>query len=171
METDRAPIAGVDIDGVLADPTHRLHHLSTRPKNWQRFFASVDKDAPLPEGKRLVSQLQEDGIALVYVSGRPEFLRRATVNWLDRHGFPQAPLYLRPRGDFRPAPVLKQEVYRRMAEEFEIRQIVDDDERVVETLRTAGFPVPGPAPFVSPALRRWRRPASSTSRLRSPSAR
>jgi hypothetical protein len=29
----------VDIDGTLADCTHRLHHIQKQPKDWDAFFA------------------------------------------------------------------------------------------------------------------------------------
>jgi len=31
------PLAVFDVDGVLADVTHRLHHLRARPQRWERF--------------------------------------------------------------------------------------------------------------------------------------
>ncbi len=43
-------IAVVDIDGVLADATHRQHHLEGRPKDWDAFFAAVGEDPPIPRG-------------------------------------------------------------------------------------------------------------------------
>ena len=39
--TDGRPLAIVDIDGVVADVRHRLHHLDRRPKNWSAFFAAA----------------------------------------------------------------------------------------------------------------------------------
>jgi hypothetical protein len=29
----------IDIDGTLADTTHRLHHIKSKPPNWDAFFA------------------------------------------------------------------------------------------------------------------------------------
>lgn len=139
--TGATPIAGIDIDGVLADPTHRLHHLAGRPKNWRGFFSEARQDAPLPQGIDVVRALLSDGLTINYVSGRPEGLRRDTLEWFSEHDLPEAPLTLRPRGDYRPAPVWKLEVYRNLAKDAEIRTIVDDDVRVVKVLRAAGFSV------------------------------
>jgi hypothetical protein len=50
-------------------------------------------------------------------------------------------VHLRPPGDFRPAPELKLDLYRRLAAEHDLRTIVDDDQRVVDRLRAAGFSV------------------------------
>ena len=30
-----------DIDGVLADATHREHHVTKKPKDWDAFFGEV----------------------------------------------------------------------------------------------------------------------------------
>lgn len=140
-ETDPLPIAGIDIDGVLADPTHRLHHLSGRRKNWRGFFSEAIGDQPLRTGIELVRELLGSGLDVVYVSGRPERLRRDTLEWFQTHDVPEAPLRLRPHRDYRPAPVWKLGVYRELAETVEVRIVVDDDLRVVETLRTEGFSV------------------------------
>lgn len=141
MERRSGTIAGIDIDGVLANPEHRLHHVAGRPKNWRAFFAAVSSDSRLEEGLAAVNDLVSAGVTIVYVSGRPEYLRAKTESWLRRQGFPDAPMYLRPRGDFRPAPVLKTEIYRRLSREFDVRVIVDDDPGVVQALRDAGFEV------------------------------
>ena len=37
-------VAVIDIDGVLADVGHRLHHIQGRPKDWAAFFAAAGDD-------------------------------------------------------------------------------------------------------------------------------
>jgi hypothetical protein len=135
----KPPVAGIDIDGVLADPIHRLHHLAGKRKSWDRFFAECGEDAPLITGIDLVHDLLASGLNIVYVSGRPERLRSVTLDWFERHQLPEATMQLRPMGEFRPAPQWKLEVYREIATEFELKVVVDDDVRVVETLTEAGF--------------------------------
>jgi hypothetical protein len=146
------PIAGIDIDGVVADPTHRLHHLEGRPKNWRAFFAESDDDPALPQGVAAVADLAASGLAIVYVSGRPNRLRRPTAAWLRRNGLPEGPLHLRPARDFRRASVLKPQIYSDLARRFVIRTILDDDAAVVAALRAAGFPA---------VLADWYRPPSA----------
>jgi hypothetical protein len=137
---DRAAVAGIDIDGVLSDPGHRLHFITRWPRNWRAFFRAAHRDPPLAEGIARVQRRHDDGVTVIYVSGRPEFLRDATQHWLQRHGLPDGPLYLRPSGDRRPAKVLKREVYRRIATEFDFMVILDDDTEVVDMLSAAGLP-------------------------------
>lgn len=134
------PYAVVDVDGVLADVTHRLHHLDERPKDWQSFFAAAGADPLLPEGLAVARRLAEDH-ELVYLSGRPERLRRVTLDWFSRHGLPPGRLLLRRDGDRRPARQVKLGVLRRLAEEAEVAVLVDDDAAVCATVRAAGFAV------------------------------
>ncbi len=141
MAPERGRIAGIDIDGVLADPSHRLHLIEGKPKNWRGFFSQARADAPLEPGISLVQDLVRQGVAIVYVTGRPDYLRRATTQWLQRQGLPVDALHMRGRGDFRPNPEVKLELYLQLAEEFDIEVIVDDDRRVVDLLGGAGLPV------------------------------
>ncbi len=135
------PIAGIDIDGVIADPTHRLRHIEQRPKDWAAFFADAHADPPLPTGVAEVLRLQQTGLTIVYVSGRPSYLRDQTRSWLARHGLPAGDMHLRPARDYRPAPKMKLDIYKRLALDFDIQVIVDDDDRVIATLTDNGFPV------------------------------
>ena len=75
--TDPPMVAVVDIDGVVADVRHRLHHVTGRPKDWRSFFAAAADDGLLAEGGHAVRSLAEV-YDVVYLSGRPERLRRVT---------------------------------------------------------------------------------------------
>jgi phosphoglycolate phosphatase-like HAD superfamily hydrolase len=129
-----------DIDGVLADVRHRLHHVRGARKNWAAFFAAASQDTLLPEGRhRLLAAAEHHPI--VYLSGRPERLRQVTQTWLDAHLLPAGALVLRPNHDRRPARVLKPALLERVAQQGEIAVVVDDDPEVVDVLRTRGLAV------------------------------
>ncbi|CAA9319264.1 MAG: hypothetical protein, SCM10.04c [uncultured Nocardioidaceae bacterium] len=134
------PLAVVDIDGVLADVRHRLHHLERRPKDWRGFFAAAPQDPLLEVGRDTVTRLAEV-CEVVYLSGRPESCRRDTAAWFAQHRLPGGELLLRPHGDHRPAKDLKVEVLRRLAERAPVTVLVDDDTAVLDAARTAGFDV------------------------------
>ena len=102
MSDGLRPLAVVDIDGVLADVRHRLHHLERRPKDWRSFFAAAPQDPLLEVGRATVVQLAEV-CEVVYLSGRPEHCRRDTEAWFAVHGLPPGELLLRAIGDARPA--------------------------------------------------------------------
>ena len=71
-------LAVFDVDGVVADVRHRVHHV--RRHNWRRFFAEADADPLLAEGAALVADL---GTAheIVWLTGRPAWLRAVTEDW------------------------------------------------------------------------------------------
>lgn len=130
-------LAVFDIDGVVADVRHRLHHIEGR-RDWRAFFAAAGGDALLAEGARLVADLQ-DQHEIVWLTGRPEWLRDVTTAWLTRHGLPADEVHLRPAGDFRPAVRYKLQVLRQLAARG-IAAVIDDDDVVVDAARNAGFP-------------------------------
>lgn len=130
-------LAVFDVDGVVADVRHRLHHLEGR-RDWRRFFAAAADDPLLPEGAVLVADLAR-GHEVVWLTGRPNRLRAVTRDWLVDHGLPAAELHLRPDGDYRPARAVKLDVLRRLAPR-RIEAFVDDDPEVVDAAMAAGFP-------------------------------
>ncbi|MCX6466621.1 MAG: hypothetical protein NTW05_23990 [Pseudonocardiales bacterium] len=134
------PVAIFDVDGVLADVTHRLHHLRARPQRWERFFTEADRDPLLDEGAaRLRAALADHDV--VYLTGRPERTRRLTERWLAHHGLPTGPLIMRDDLDHRPARYMKREVLRGLAATREIASVLDDDPSVVDLLEADGWPV------------------------------
>lgn len=133
------PLAVVDIDGVLADVRHRLHHLQRRPKDWRRFFAAARDDHAHPEGLAVVERLREDHEVLL-LTGRPEHLRAATAEWLARHGLGDLRLVMRPGGDRRPAARVKVEQLAALAAGRTVGIVVDDDPQVIAAMAAAGHP-------------------------------
>lgn len=130
-------LAVIDIDGVVADVRHRLHHLEP-PRSWRSFFAAADQDELLAEGARLVVELAVDH-EIVWLTGRPEWLRDTTLQWLVRQGLPGREAHLRPNHDHRPARLYKLGVLRRLAPRG-IAAFVDDDVEVIDAARAAGYP-------------------------------
>ena len=140
--TRRQPsVAVFDIDGVLADVRHRLHHVTERPKNWEAFFGAAPADAALSEGVAAVAAAAAAGHMVIYLTGRPERCRTATVDWLADGGLPAGELFMRADTDRRPARITKVATLRRLARRYRVAAFVDDDAAVVEAVRAAGFPV------------------------------
>jgi len=136
---DVVRLAVFDIDGVLADVTHRLHHLGRRPKDWEAFFEAATDDPLLAEGAQLLRGLAADH-EILYLTGRPERSRDLTARWLLTHDLPAGVLLMRPDRDHRPARLFKGESVRSLAATREIGIVVDDDPQVVELLSAAGVP-------------------------------
>jgi hypothetical protein len=141
----------IDIDGVVADVRHRLHHLQRRPPDWFGFFDEADLDLPLPVGIARARALADDH-DVVWLTGRPEWLRQVTRRWLAANGLPAGVLLMRPNADRRPARVLKATVLRSISSgrpfagahlggPRQVAVIIDDDEAVVQRLKADGWPV------------------------------
>jgi hypothetical protein len=130
-------LAVFDIDGVVADVRHRLHHLR-RANRWSSFFRAAGEDPLLAEGAALVADLAREH-EIVWLTGRPDWLRRTTAEWLEAHNLPGTELHMRADGDYRPARVFKLGVLRRLRSR-EIAAFVDDDREVVDAAIAAGYP-------------------------------
>lgn len=128
----------VDIDGVVADVRHRLHHLEGGSRDWEAFFAAMGADPVLAQGQALVTKARAEGHGIVYLTGRPERWRADTVIWLASHGLEGDDLFMRPDADRRPARVFKVEVLRRLASSAEIVALVDDDPEVLAAVAATG---------------------------------
>ncbi|HSE07977.1 MAG TPA: hypothetical protein VLB29_04885 [Nocardioidaceae bacterium] len=141
-------IAVIDIDGVVADVRHRLHHVATPPKDWEAFFRAAPEDPLLEQGHETVTKLAEV-CDIVYLSGRPERCREDTLAWLARHHLPDGEVLLRAPGDRRPARLVKVEALRRLSSRRRVAVLVDDDPLVLDAAREAGYDVL-PADWMSP---------------------
>lgn len=129
-----------DIDGTLADITHRLHHIEKSPKDWPAFFAACERDKPILHMIELAWALR-DSPGVVYVSGRSDECRAATRRWLQFHGAPVGPIYMRKAGDHKPDHELKLELLSDLrADGYEPIMAFDDRNQVVKVWRAAGIP-------------------------------
>ena len=134
------PLAVFDIDGVLADVRHRLHHVEGRSKDWDAFFRAAAEDPPLAQGVAMAQQSAND-CDVVYVTGRPERCRADTLTWFRRHGLPEGRLSMRRDDDRRPARLAKPQLLRSLARDRVVAVVVDDDAQVCAAYRKAGWRV------------------------------
>lgn len=130
-----------DIDGTLADCSHRLHHITQTPKDWDAFFSACSGDSPISHMIALAIALKDNDQQLVFVSGRSDACRAATEEWLNDQGLPTAPLYMRNAGDHRDDDVVKGELLDQiLAGGLEPIMAFDDRARVVKMWRARGIP-------------------------------
>lgn len=130
-----------DIDGTLADLTHRLPFIQQSPKNWAAFFANVAGDAPIRHICDLANTLSDADKYIVLVSGRSDECRSETVRWLNVNRISFHALYMREAGDHRPDNIVKGELLNELlADGYQPLMAFDDRNQVVEMWRSRGIP-------------------------------
>lgn len=130
-----------DIDGTLADCSHRIHHIQGEKKDWDAFYDSCSFDKPISHVIDLLVTLHDADQNIVLVSGRSDQCRDQTLEWLNRHGVPDGLLYMRKEGDHRPDDIIKLELLAQLrADGFDPIMAFDDRDRVVKAWRSAGVP-------------------------------
>jgi predicted secreted acid phosphatase len=137
-----------DIDGTIADNSHRTHHLKKQPKDWNSYHEGVADDGVHRHIRDVALTL---GLAnngplanIIFCTGRHEGQREATMNWLYQNGFVQLNqigLYMRTEGDFRADHIVKLELLMRIrADGFNPIMAFDDRNSVVAMWRANGIP-------------------------------
>ena len=134
-----------DIDGTLADLTHRLHFIENGRKDWDGFFAACRDDLPIAPVIETCRLLRKSGATIVLVSGRSDAIRKETVQWLNDFEVPFDALYMRKAGDHRQDDIVKAELLDHLiAKDWDDKQIVgvfEDRNQVVEMYRSKGYRV------------------------------
>lgn len=129
-----------DIDGTLADITHRLHHIKNGNKNWDAFHAECVNDKPVEPICMMARFHHTYSYPIILVSGRSDIVRAETVAWLAKHQIGYLQLLMRKHGDYRPDDILKEEFLDKLlAEGHKILYTVDDRQRVVDMWRRRGI--------------------------------
>ena len=133
-----------DIDGTVADLSHRLHHIQGEKKDWSSFFADCPGDAPIPHIIGLVNALRITDYLILFVSGRSDQVRDKTLAWLRSHVHPAVvdiDIYMRREGDHRPDNLVKAELLDRILKDgYEPIMAFDDRDQVVKMWRERGIP-------------------------------
>ncbi len=133
-----------DIDGVLANPEHRLPYIQEQnPPDWDAFFGCVAQDT-LREDEANVLRALANVFNVALMTGRSDQCMEATVQWLRAYALPWATLYMRKKGDHRPDHVVKPEILRRFQEDYKVPDsdivaIFEDRAGVVKSWRGMGF--------------------------------
>lgn len=134
-----------DIDGTIADCSHRQHFVK-RPegekKDWDAFFGGMEQDAVRTEIWQQVMELKIEGYDVILVSGRPSNYRINTLRWLSRNNLlDYSALLMRDGGDNREDTVVKQEIYERCLKKYKVVKVFDDRPSVIRMWRAQGLDV------------------------------
>jgi len=136
-----------DIDGTLADGSHRVHLIQGEKKDWTEYFALCRLDAPIWPVINILKTLRRSGAQILFFSGRSDEVRKETVQWLEAYlgnawDELMAPgvLTMREAGDYTQDDILKEIWLHRMLDEDRQRLVAvfDDRDRVVAMWRRNG---------------------------------
>lgn len=131
-----------DIDGTVADLSHRLQYAKGDTKDWKKFFSLLSADTPRTEVYESARKLAEEtGAALVFVSARPEDYRTETEQWLRDNGMIYDNLLMRRKGDKRQDTDVKSDIYNRYLKQYDIVRVFDDRPSVIRMWREKGLEV------------------------------
>ena len=135
-----------DIDGTLADCSHRLHHITGDTTNWDAFYAACFGDAVIKNVAEVFKALgdYEDNV-LILLTGRSNRVYEETSDWIWVHFELSSyngdvELFMRPDGDHRPDYVIKREIYEReIKEKYDVIGVFEDRQRCVDMWRALGL--------------------------------
>lgn len=128
-----------DLDGTLADDSHRAHHI---PRGeWDEYFSKCPADRPIKE-ICILARLLSLHYPVFIISGRSESVQSETLDWLKKHEVPFTALTLRKRNDLRPNSQLKAEALATLRSAgYRPLLVFEDQPKVCEEWRKAGVPV------------------------------
>lgn len=132
----------VDIDGTLADISHRKHHVEGEVKDWDAFFSEMLDDELREDVVDLVRKSKNDHYDLFLVSGRPNTYRELTLRWLKEKKVDEyfSGLIMREEFDKRPDTETKRDILNLFGA-HNIAYVIDDRPSVIRMWKENGVEV------------------------------
>lgn len=133
-----------DLDGTIADCSHRLHHVkNVEKKDWNAFFCGIPQDTLRTDVMDQVRVYKENGHEIIFVTARPEDYKEATLEWMHHHvPVGGTTLIMRRSGDRRDDTEVKKEMYETyFKDKYPIEMIFDDRPSVIRMWREQGLDV------------------------------
>lgn len=132
------PIVLVDVDGTVADGTHREGHLKGERKDWKTYYSLLHLDTPIQKIIDEVNSYRDHTI--VVCSGRPDTYQFETLAWLRRFSIPFDYLFMRPGNSKNPDTEIKKEILDRLPKK-QIVKVFDDRPSVCRMWESEGLNV------------------------------
>lgn len=131
----------VDMDGTLCDVSSIRHYVTGDKRDFRSFHEASRFCPPRGDVDAIVRNAPALGLAVVIVTARDERFERATRDFLVRHGFEYAALFMRPWGDTRRDTLVKADILDRVrAAGFTPVFAVDDRQDIAAVWESAGIP-------------------------------
>lgn len=129
----------VDLDGTLADNSHRVHHITGEKKDWKTYNSLIPNDRINDWCDTIVKKFFGPWSVLL-VTGRPESTRKDCEEWLRKYSVPYTQLLMRGSGDFRADWIVKEMIYQdEIKNKYQTLFVLDDRKTVVEMWRRNGL--------------------------------
>lgn len=141
-----SPIVICDIDGTIADTTHRQHFVEVAPgerKDWHGFFEAMDTDPVREDVRKMLIDHYNNGATVVFMSGRPDNYKDRTLEWLEKNALSFAfTLMMRKASDSRDDTIVKKEMLDMyFPDKSKIISVIDDRPSVIRMWRENGLEV------------------------------
>lgn len=135
-----------DIDGTIADTTHRLHYVNVpdgENKDWKGFFSGMADDPVRLDVQKILIDLYNKGHTIIFLSARPDSYRDVTLKWLaDKNLSFAYTLIMRQSHDKRPDTEVKASMFDlHFPDKGVIHTIIDDRPSVIRMWKEKGLNV------------------------------
>lgn len=148
-----------DLDGTLADCSHRIHLLDAMTKReraahsgietveeddsplWNQFYAECVNDKPILPLINTLIAYRTAGAEIEIWTGRSDLVEFETRRWLEQHAVPWLHMRMRPHGDHSNDAAMKQH-WLHLRREQGLRDpsiVFEDRQRVVDMWRAEGI--------------------------------
>lgn len=132
-----------DVDGTIADTTHRTHHVQGDVKDWRSFFEGMDRDPVRMDVKETLDQYMKDGCEIIFMSGRPDNYKQKTLDWFLNNSINGwFTLIMRKSSDSRDDVIVKREMFETyIKDKSKVVAVLDDRPKVIRMWRELGLNV------------------------------
>lgn len=135
-----------DIDGVLADCSHRLKYIQGEDKDYDKFYSydEILKDNPILNLDKILFNIQcaeSSDIDIRFITARNIKSITATAEWLEKYFsimVEEGDILMRPEKDWRPAYQVKEDLIEKHIGFENILFAFDDDEQANEMYKKHG---------------------------------
>lgn len=138
------PFVLCDIDGTIADCTHRQHLVQGEgKKDWKGFFSGMHEDTVVESTYKLLCEYEAKGHQIIFLTARPEDYREMTEEWIGSIiGIKPITIIMRNSGDTRPDDVVKEQMYNTyFKDKYPVETMIDDRPVVIRMWERIGVPV------------------------------
>jgi predicted secreted acid phosphatase len=135
----------VDVDGTLADNTHRQGYLRNKPKNWKAYNENMPSDGVHEDIVDLVRSYYKLGYKIIIVTAREgsDRIRAVTMDWLSTKAnvlvYTEKVMFRQDK-DFRDDSIVKKEILDQLRlEGYDVKIAIDDRNKVCQMWRENGI--------------------------------